>query len=122
MIYTMQGKQIQEILAANIRRVRTELGYSQSELAERVDISPGYMCDIENSRKWPGADKLTALADVLKLDPYQLILPTEDSPYFDRHRTLTSFAKRLKIVISDSVDEAYEQFMQPYGPLRPDDQ
>lgn len=117
----MQGKQIQAILAANIRRVRKELGYTQAELAEKTEISTGYMCDIENSRKWPSSDTLSDLARVLKMDPYQLILPFEDSPYFDKHRTLTSFSKQVKKVISQSVDEVYERIMQPYGPLRKDD-
>ncbi|RLW69512.1 MAG: hypothetical protein B6D68_01970, partial [spirochete symbiont of Stewartia floridana] len=78
----MDEHPLREILAANVRRVRNELGYSQFELAERIGISPGYMCDIENSRKWPSADKFLELATELKLDPYQLLIPTQDSPYF----------------------------------------
>lgn len=111
----MQGKQLREILASNVRRIRKELGYSQLMLAERAGISPGYMCDIENANKWPSAEIFLLLAKELKLDSYQLLIPSEDSPYFDRHRTLTSFAEQLKVLITDSVDTAYESFMQPYG-------
>ncbi|OQX28953.1 MAG: hypothetical protein B0D92_06220 [Spirochaeta sp. LUC14_002_19_P3] len=47
----MQGSELLEILAANLRSMRREAGYSQVELAARVGISTGYMCDIENGRK-----------------------------------------------------------------------
>jgi len=116
----MQGKQVQQILAANVRRVRKALGFSQADLAEKTGLSPGYVSDIENSRKWPSADCLARLADVLKMDPYQLILPTEDSPYFDRHKTLTSFSRRVKDALLESVDEVFDSYLQPYGPLRPE--
>ncbi|OQX30106.1 MAG: hypothetical protein B0D92_00200 [Spirochaeta sp. LUC14_002_19_P3] len=116
----MQGSELLEILAANLRSMRREAGYSQVELAARVGISTGYMCDIENGRKWPSADTLVALSTALKLDPYQLILPSVDSPYLDRHRAITSFSQHIKSAIENSVDEAYESFMKPYGPLRKD--
>lgn len=116
----MQGSQLLEILAINICRIRKESRFSQAELAARVGISTGYMCDIENARKWPGANTLTTLAEALKLDPYQLLLPTADSPYLSKHRIVTNFTQYAKSVIENSVDEAYEMFMKPYGPLRKD--
>ena len=111
----MKAQQIQEILATNIKRVRKELGYTQAELAELANISTGYMCDIENCRKWPGPENFCTLARVLKLIPYQLILPAEDSPYFDRHRVITSYTKQLKEAIAKSMDFAYEKIMDPYS-------
>ena len=112
---------MQDIIAGNIRRVRKEMGLTQAELAERASISSGYMCDIERSRRWPSADNLAKLAEELKLDPFQLFLPTEDSPYFDRHRTLTSFTKQVKEAFDEKMSEVFDSMMKPYGPLRKDD-
>lgn len=117
----MQGWQVQDIIAGNIRRVRKEMGLTQAELAERAGISSGYMCDIERSRRWPSADNLAKLAKELKLDPFQLFLPTEDSPYFDRHRTLTSFSRQVKEAFDEKMTEVFDNMMKPYGPLRKDD-
>ena len=117
----MQGWQVQEIFAGNIRRVRKEMGLTQAELAERAGISSGYMCDIERSRRWPSADNLAKLAEELKMDPFQLLLPTDDSPYFDRHRTLTSFTRQVKEAIDEKMTEVFDKMMKPYGPLRKDD-
>ena len=114
----MQGWQLQEIIAGNIKRVRKEMGLTQAGLAERAGISSGYMCDIERSRRWPSADNLAKLADVLRMDPFQLFLPTEDSPYFDRHRTLTSFSRQVKEAMEEKMSEVFDNLMQPYGPLR----
>jgi len=118
----MQGWQLQEIIAGNIRRVRKEMGLTQAELAERSGISSGYMCDIERSRRWPSADIITRLSDVLKMDPFQLFLPTEDSPWFDRHRTLTSFTRQVKEAFDEKMSEVFDNMMQPYGPLRPSEE
>ena len=118
----MSEHPLREILAVNVRRFRYELGYSQFELAEYIGISPGYMCDIENGRKWPSADIFLKLAKNLNMDPYQLLIPSQDSPHFDRHRTLTSFTQQIKAVLTDSVDAAYEKFMQPYGSPGSEDQ
>jgi len=114
----MKGWQLQEIIAGNIRRIRKEMGITQSTLAEKAGISSGYMCDIERSRRWPSAEIITRLSEVLKMDPFQLLLPTEDSPYFDRHRTLTSFSRQVKDAIEEKMSEVFDNMMQPYGPVR----
>lgn len=117
-IFIMQGWQVQAITAANIKRIRKYMGLTQADLAERAGISSGYMCDIERSRRWPSADNLAKLAEVLKMDPFQLFLPTEDSPYFDRVRTLTSFSKQVSEAFNKDITEVYDRMMKPYGPMR----
>ena len=114
----MQGSQLQEIMALNIKRIRKQRGFTQSQLAERAGISFGYMNDIERSRRWPSAENIARLADALRLDPYQLFLPNQDSPYFDRHHTLSTFSRLVKQGVSEKIDEVLESLLQPYGPLR----
>jgi len=114
----MRGLQVQDILGANIKRVRQQMGLTQAALAEKAGISSGYICDIERSRRWPSSDNIARLADVLKVDPYQLLLPNQDSPYFDRHRTLTAFKRQLEDVFEESITNVFDNMMRPYGPLR----
>ena len=47
---------VRKELGLRIRAVRTERGFSQVELAERVKISPSHMSDIENGKKNIGVD------------------------------------------------------------------
>jgi transcriptional regulator with XRE-family HTH domain len=114
----MQGSQLQDILASNIKRIRKDLGYTQAELAEMAGISTGFMSDIERCRRWPSADKFACIAMAMKLDPFQLLLPSPDSPYFDRHRTLTSFQRQALKSFEKSMAESFNNLMQPYGPIR----
>jgi hypothetical protein len=64
---------------------------------------------------------MAKLAEVLKVDPFQLLLPTQDSPYFDRHRTLTSFRRQLEQVFEESMGTVFDSMMRPYGPMRGED-
>ena len=116
----VEGSQVRDILAGNLRRIRCEWGYSQTQLARLIGISAGYVCDIEKSRRWPSAAVMASIADVLHLDPFQLLLPTVDTPYFDRHRTLSAFNRLLQQRFTESAAEVVQDMIRPYGPMRKD--
>jgi transcriptional regulator with XRE-family HTH domain len=69
---------------AKIAEARKNAGLSQKELAEKVDISPQYLNDIEHGKRNPGAEELIeAFATALNLDSAVLYylagrLPTSD--------------------------------------------
>ena len=88
------------------------MGISQAELAERVGISSGYMCDLERSKRWPSAKIIVQLAHVLKLEPFQLFLPSDSSPYFEKHKVLTSFANELKKSFGEIVENLYDDMLK----------
>jgi len=111
-LMSMGGKELQNILADNIRNVRKEMGFSQAELAERVGISSGYMCDLERSKRWPSAKIIVQLAAVLKLEPFQLFLPSDSSPYFEKHKVLTSFTNELKKSFGEIVENLYDDMLR----------
>lgn len=61
-------------LGNRIRLRRKELGFSQSKLAELIDISNNHMSAIENGREKPSLEKFIALCDLLKTTPDFLLL------------------------------------------------
>jgi len=109
---------IRKIIAINIKRIRKEMNLTQAKLAERTGISPGYMCDIERARRWPSASKLTKIAEVLKMKPFQLLLPSEDSPYFDHHKTLTTFSRQVREAFDKNISEVYEGMIKQYDSMK----
>ena len=115
MMGTMGGPEMQDILAKNVRRFRKEGNLTQAQLAEKAGISTGYVSDIEGSRRWPSAEKLARLAEELDLAPFQLFLPTEDSPYFDRRRTLTMYRRLFREAFEKSSAEAFEKANRMFG-------
>lgn len=55
-----------EKLGRKIQKLRKELGYTQEELAERVNISRTHMGHIEQGRKSPSLKIMDKLAKALK--------------------------------------------------------
>ncbi|MBK6422341.1 MAG: helix-turn-helix transcriptional regulator [Gemmatimonadetes bacterium] len=60
-------------LGEAIRRLRLAGGYTQKELAERVDSDPTYLSHVESGRREPSLTLLRTLARELKVPPGLLL-------------------------------------------------
>lgn len=69
----MKPQNIRKVLSANVKYYRFLIGYTQEQLAEKCDLSPRYISDIENSKGNIPIDTLENIARCLKVDPYLLI-------------------------------------------------
>ncbi len=69
-------------LATNVKTLRTRLGWSQAELAERAEVSVSYIGDIEAGVKWPSAEKIASLARAFQVRDFQLLLDPGDAEDF----------------------------------------
>ncbi len=63
-----------QLLGRQIKRLRARLGLTQDALAERVQISPKYLSNIERGRENPTLDTLLRLAKSLKVEPWEVFL------------------------------------------------
>lgn len=77
----MKISNVRKILGANVKFYRYMLGYTQEQLAEKCDLSPRYISDIENYNGNIPIDTLENMAKVLKVEPY-LLIKTADAPNF----------------------------------------
>jgi transcriptional regulator with XRE-family HTH domain len=64
---------IQSNLAFNMKSARRELGWTQANLAEAVDLSVPTIQRIEAEIAWPEVDNLRAIAKALKRTPSELL-------------------------------------------------
>ena len=71
----MKIPNIRKVLGANVKFYRYKLGYTQEQLAEKCDLSPRYISDIENHNGNIPIDTLENMAKVLKVELYLLIKP-----------------------------------------------
>src|SRR6478736_683506 len=62
-----------EALGDRIAKCRTELGWTQAELAERIGISRVALSHIEAGISNPGERTVTLLAGVFKVEPHELV-------------------------------------------------
>ena len=56
-----------KLLGNGIRRYRKQAGYTQEKLAEKVDLNPVYLGQIERGYKVPTVDVLLRIAKQLKV-------------------------------------------------------
>ncbi len=64
-----------EIVARNLRQIRSERGLSQEELAHRVGINRNYVGMIERQENSPTVAMIERLATALEIDPARLLDP-----------------------------------------------
>ena len=64
---------INVIFGLKLRQARLQKGLSVTELAQRSQLSPSYITEIEKGRKYPKADKVLRLAAALGLEYDQLV-------------------------------------------------
>lgn len=71
----MKTSNIRKVLGANVKYYRHLIGFTQEQLAEKCNLSPRYISDIENSNGNVSVDTLENMAKFLKVETYLLIKP-----------------------------------------------
>jgi transcriptional regulator with XRE-family HTH domain len=61
------------IFGMKVRQARTEADLTLTEFAAQCELSPSYMTEIEKGRKYPRADKIMRMADVLDKEYDELV-------------------------------------------------
>lgn len=69
----MNTQLINIIFGMKIKQARTDTGMTLSEFAAQCDISPSYVTEIEKGRKYPRADKIMRMAEVLQKEYDDLV-------------------------------------------------
>lgn len=60
-------------LGNNLKRIRTEKGISQGDIARELDVSRGFISNIENGKTNPTLATIAKLAKVVGISADQLI-------------------------------------------------
>jgi len=76
----MTDKELRNIFSTNIKRHRRSRNLSQADLAEKLDISVNFLCNIENGNRWISPQTLVKFATALNIEPYELFKPAEALP------------------------------------------
>ena len=98
---------VKKNLAFNIKLLRKKMGISQEKLAEITDLSTQTISDIEGCRTWVSDKTLEKLANVFKVDVFQLFIPQYEGNLDSLiYKRLT----KLGISIKDDIDKRLEQF------------
>jgi transcriptional regulator with XRE-family HTH domain len=64
------------VFALNVRRLRSERGLSQCQLAAKAELDRSYLSRLENARNNATLELVAKIADVLGVKPAELLTPT----------------------------------------------
>jgi transcriptional regulator with XRE-family HTH domain len=79
-----KGENFYKMIAGNIRKERKQLGMSQSQLAERADLSIDTIKSVENGRRAMSLDTYLKIVQALETTPYALMNRKHPEEYIDR--------------------------------------
>jgi transcriptional regulator with XRE-family HTH domain len=99
-------KTARELLAANIKVRRGELGFTQEKLAELVDVSYQMIHDIEGCRTWVSDKTLQRLSAALEVDIYELLCPPTDQ----KSEFSPQLVERLHKTMKSDIDRRLDEF------------
>ena len=97
--------ELQQVLMANLRKYRKQLGYTQEKLAEICNTDPCYIRQIEIGRRFPSLKYIEKIAEALKIPPY-LLLYEETNPESDRFLCLFAEKKqKIKKILTENFNQ-----------------
>jgi len=100
----MNEQELRAILGRNIKRHRQSRNLSQADLAEKLDISDNFLCNIENGNRWISPQTLVKLATTLNIEPYELFKPAEAIPP-DVSTTLNKSFDEAIVAVTQTLNE-----------------
>ncbi|NLU24701.1 MAG: helix-turn-helix domain-containing protein, partial [Clostridiales bacterium] len=100
------------MIGERIREIRSEIGMTAKEMAEKADVTPGYISQIERDQIKPSMSVLMRIAEAIHVPLAALFTQEEQGAV-----TVIPRENRTKVHFSD-VNLEYE-FLTPYGRNRP---
>jgi len=76
---------LKQIFGKNIKYYRFEKKLTQEEFAERVNLNPSYVSELECGKYGPTFEKIEEIAKILNVEPYVLFQENENT-----HKNLPS--------------------------------
>ncbi|MCL2441756.1 MAG: helix-turn-helix domain-containing protein [Treponema sp.] len=104
----INGHELRSILGKGIRFFRQQRQLSQANLAEKAYISVTFLSNIERGIKYPTSDTLSAIANGLGVEVYELF-QHDHSP--DKNRKLFErFKKDIEKNVMDTLQIVYKAY------------
>jgi len=102
----MTEQELRGILSRNIKKYRYNRNLSQADLAEKLDISVNFLCNIENGNRWISPQTLVKFSSALNIEPYELFKPADKLP------------PDMPVILNKCIDEAVVAVTQTLNQIR----
>ena len=111
----MDEMDLRNLLSRNIKRFRHRKGWSQTKLAEKMDISTNYLSEIETGRGWISPYSLVKLANALEIEVFELFKSQETVPIDTVNminKCLEDFSSLLRVSFEKSIADSMEKIQK----------
>jgi len=103
----MDGNVVKAILGENVKFLRLRKGFTQAVLAEKANISIIFLSSIERGTKYPKAETVARLAEVLEAEIFELFV-RKDVP--NQQALLNHLSDDIKKNMVTLVDNIFKQY------------
>ena len=94
---------LKEIIAHNLKEKRRISGFTQAQLAEKVDVSTHHIARIETAKDYPRLELVDRIANVLDFEIYELFIDPL-SIHEELNRLYQTVAKNIDRVVADAIE------------------
>ena len=106
----MTSEELRMTVAENIKSYRKMNNLTQMALAEKADLSVGYLHDLEAGTKWGMPETIVKLATALNVQPFQFFMRDKERP-----NTLSSDLALLSIMLKQEIDARISDLLRKYS-------
>jgi len=105
----MDGKAVKTVLGKNVKFFRLQKGLTQAVLAEKAGISIIFLSSIERGAKYPKAEILARIAQILEIEVFELF--KGDLVPFDSKKLVAHLSKDISTKLNFALDEIFKQYL-----------
>ena len=95
---------LREIIALNLKEQRRKSGFTQAQLAEKVNVSTHHIARIETARDYPRLELIDRIANVLNIEVYQLFI-NPLSAHEELQRLYQAVARNIDQLVSEAIEK-----------------
>jgi len=107
------------IFIKNLKEYRKKCGYTQTQLAEKVKVTPNYIGMLEMGRNFPTTDLIERIAKALNIEMYELfvesISPAKELEKL-RHDIMLEIKETITKTVNKTVREAFDENIKRCSP------
>ena len=115
-LYDVSMSKIKTILGDNIRTLRTNKGWTQVYLADRLQITAPFLAQIESGKRGTSLELVENVAELFGIPVASLFIEQFNNQHNIRHEVRTveiqTIEKQLQETISENITKAFERLKQ----------
>lgn len=105
----------ESLFIKNLKLARKRAGLSQEKLAELLGMGGKYVSALEMGRRYPSPEAFQKIADVLGLEPYQLLIEPDSINRVEEAQHLSQFSAYLNGHFGAFIEDMKAQYLKNKG-------